>query len=96
MPATNRIAELSDTPKRGTRAIQRTCDRWLSCLLFSLLMLIPLAAISSNDTNEFIEQWQVDEKWQGDFDGMVERRKIRVLVSHNQLCFFSTRRGSGV
>ena len=88
MPTTTRIAQLSGTREPGTRAIQPTCDRWLSCLLFALLLLIPLAAISSDDTNEFIEQWQVDEKWQGDFDGMVERRKIRVLVSHNQLMFF--------
>ncbi len=28
------------------------------------------------------------EKWTGDFDGMVERRLIRVLVVHNKMTFF--------
>ena len=30
----------------------------------------------------------VTEKWTGDFDGMTERRMIRVLVVHNKMSFF--------
>lgn len=30
----------------------------------------------------------LDEQWQGDFDGMVERRLIRVLVVYNKMQFF--------
>jgi membrane-bound lytic murein transglycosylase MltF len=49
---------------------------------------MPPVAIGVEDSSEFIQQWQIDEKWQGDFDGMVERRRIRVLVAHNKLMFF--------
>ncbi len=35
-----------------------------------------------------MEQWQLNKAWKGDFDGMVERRKIRVLVVDNPLLFF--------
>jgi len=63
-------------------------DQWLCCLVFAVALLIPLVAVSSDDSNEFIQRWQVDEKWKGGFDDMVERRKIRVLVTHNQLMFF--------
>ncbi len=35
-----------------------------------------------------MQQWQLDKAWKGDFDGMVERRKIRVLVVDNPLLFF--------
>jgi len=59
------------------------------CLLFTMVLLAPLTAISSPDDPEsFLQEWQIDEKWTGDFDGMVERRKIRVLVAHNKLLFF--------
>ena len=49
---------------------------------------MPPVAISAEDSSEFIQQWQLDKKWKGDFDGMVERRKVRVLVAHSQLMFF--------
>ena len=35
-----------------------------------------------------MQQWQLNKAWKGDFDGMVERRKIRVLVVDNPLLFF--------
>ena len=62
--------------------------------LKALSMLIVLAAITiapsaqSGETDQFIEQWQIDEPWTGDFDAMVERRMIRVLVVHNKMMFF--------
>jgi membrane-bound lytic murein transglycosylase MltF len=90
MLAISPIPELPCTPERSllTPMMRRTRYRWLSCLLFTVVLLIPLAAVCSDDSNEFIQQWQVDEKWKGNFDGMVERRKIRVLVAHNKLMFF--------
>ena len=68
--------------------MRRTSHRWLYLLLFTLALLMPPVAIGAEDSSEFIQQWQVDQKWKGDFDGMVERRKIRVLVAHNKLLFF--------
>jgi hypothetical protein len=62
--------------------------RWLCRLLFTGALLMPLAAIGADDPDAFIQQWQIDEAWTGDLDGMVERRKIRVLVAHNKLMFF--------
>jgi len=67
----------------------RTLHRCLRGLLFTVILLAPAAAISSSDDpDSFMQEWQIDEKWIGDFDGMVERRKIRVLVAHNKLLFF--------
>jgi membrane-bound lytic murein transglycosylase MltF len=68
--------------------MRRTFHRWLYLLLFTLALLMPPVAIATEDSSEFIQQWQIDQKWKGDFDGMVERREIRVLVAHNKLLFF--------
>ncbi len=68
--------------------IHRTLRRWLCWLFIAVALLLPLVAISAEDSDAFIQQWQLDEKWKGDFDGMVERRRIRVLVAHNKLMFF--------
>jgi hypothetical protein len=70
------------------RMMPRTFHRWLYWLLFTLALLMPPVAISAQDSSEFIQQWQIAEIWKGDFDGMVERRRIRVLVVHNKLMFF--------
>ena len=70
------------------RMMYRTSHRWLYLLPFTLALLMPPVAIAAEDSSEFIQQWQIDQKWKGDFDGMVERRKIRVLVAHNKLLFF--------
>ena len=70
------------------RMMRRTFHRWLYWLLFTLALLMPPVAISAEDSSEFIQQWQIAEIWKGDFDGMVERRRIRVLVVHNKLMFF--------
>jgi len=68
--------------------IHRTLRRWLCWLFIAVALLIPPVAISAEDSDAFIQQWQIDQKWKGDFDGMVERRKLRVLVAHNKLMFF--------
>ena len=68
--------------------MHRTFHRWLFLLPFTLALLMPPVAMAAEDSSEFIQQWQIDQKWKGDFDGMVERREIRVLVAHNKLLFF--------
>jgi membrane-bound lytic murein transglycosylase MltF len=70
------------------RMIRRTLHRWLCWLFIAVALLLPPVAISAEDSSEFIQQWQLAEKWKGDFDGMVERRRIRVLVAHSKLFFF--------
>jgi hypothetical protein len=60
----------------------------LSRLLFIVAVLMSPLPAYSDDSEAFSQQWQIDKKWTGDFDGMVERRKIRVLVTDNQLLFF--------
>jgi membrane-bound lytic murein transglycosylase MltF len=67
---------------------QRTLRPRLCGLLIAIALLMPPVVISAEDPDAFIQQWQIDKKWKGDFDGMVERRKIRVLVAHNPLMFF--------
>jgi len=68
--------------------LQRTPRPWLCGLSIAIALLMPLVAISAEDPDAFIAQWQIDKQWKGDFDGMVERRKVRVLVAHNPLLFF--------
>lgn len=57
-----------------------------------LLLISGFYAVSpivyADKIKDFVEQWQIDKKWIGDFDGMVERRKIRVLVVYSKLGFF--------
>ncbi len=58
-------------------------------LIFTVLLLAPLTAISSaDDPDSFIQEWQIDEIWKGSYDGMFELRKIWVLVAHNNRLFF--------
>ena len=57
-----------------------------------LLLILGFYAISpivyADNVKDFVEQWQIDKKWGGDFDGMAQRRIIRVLVVYNKLGFF--------
>jgi len=57
-------------------------------LLLTAALLISPAAIATDSSDAFMEQWQLNKAWKGDFDGMVKRRKIRVLVVDNPLLFF--------
>ena len=84
------IPKLLYSPRRKLllSVISRLAHRKLHCLLLTVALLSPLTAVGSDDSDAFMEQWQLDEKWAGNFDGMVERRKIRVLVAHNMLMFF--------
>ena len=57
-------------------------------LLLAMAILMCPADVRPEETDDFIQQWQIDKQWTGDFDGMVKRRKIRVLVVHNKMMFF--------
>ena len=70
------------------RVFRRTLRPWLCGIFIAIAILMSPVAISAEDPDTFIQQWQIDKKWKGDFDGMVERRKVRVLVVHNKLMFF--------
>jgi membrane-bound lytic murein transglycosylase MltF len=40
------------------------------------------------DKSEVVSKFQLDQQWTGDFDGMVERRQVRVLVVPNKMLYF--------
>ena len=62
--------------------------RWTLWILLAALMVISPAKAFAEKNQDVIQQWQIDRKWIGDFDGMAERRLIRVLVVHNKMMFF--------
>ena len=61
-------------------------------IALSLLLISGFCAVTpmvyADEIKNFVEQWQIENKWFNDFDGMVEHRMIRVLVVHNKLGFF--------
>lgn len=59
----------------------------LICLLFFLLFsALPEFAVCSEESFEGLVN--LDERWTGDFDVMVKRRKIRALVTFNHTNYF--------
>lgn len=59
------------------------------CLLAILLLLIPFPTLcQGNQDQEMVGNLQMTEQWSGDYDGMVERRVIRVLVVPNKMSYF--------
>jgi membrane-bound lytic murein transglycosylase MltF len=61
-------------------------------IALSLLLISGFCAVTpmvyADEIKNFVEQWQIENKWFGDFGGMVEHRMIRVLAVHNKLGFF--------
>jgi len=55
------------------------------CWLLMLLMIIPCTA--AEEKHDFGDL-HLAEQWSGDFDGMQERRVIRVLVTYNKMLYF--------
>jgi membrane-bound lytic murein transglycosylase MltF len=56
-----------------------------------LLLALPVVILSFlivNETQAVESLWRLDEKWTGDFDGMVERHRIRVLVPYSKTFYF--------
>ena len=62
--------------------------RWTLWVLLAAWMVISPAKAFAEKNQDVIQQWQIDRPWIGDFDGMAERRLIRVLVVHNKMMFF--------
>lgn len=59
------------------------------CLLLILLLHILLPALcQGNQSLEMEGDLKLAEQWSGDYDGMVERRVIRVLVVPNKMFYF--------
>jgi membrane-bound lytic murein transglycosylase MltF len=64
--------------------------------LASLVLLLLLKTVSLNPTAAVESILELDQKWTGDFDGMVERHRIRVLVPYSKTFYFldgATQRG---
>jgi len=51
-----------------------------------LLLLLTIASVNQTAAVEAI--LELDQKWTGDFDGMVERHRIRVLVPYSKTFYF--------
>ena len=56
--------------------------------LVSLFFLLFLNPASVNQTAAVESILELDQKWTGDFDGMVKRNKIRVLVPYSKTFYF--------
>lgn len=66
--------------------------RFLFCWLFMLLVALGgLPSSVTAKTGGHVVESLVNEKWLGDFDGMVERRTIRVLVVPSKTFYFVDR-----
>jgi membrane-bound lytic murein transglycosylase MltF len=77
---------------------------WLLLFLFALLGMVPLGCGKEPGAKEDalepealaeqapaepeLEEWPGTESWTGGFDGMLERRLIRVAVPYNKIFFF--------
>jgi membrane-bound lytic murein transglycosylase MltF len=77
---------------------------WLLLFLSALLGIVPLGCCKEPGAREDalepealaaqvpaepeLEEWPGTERWTGDFDGMLERRLIRVAVPYNKIFFF--------
>lgn len=63
---------------------------WHLCvvLMISLIFVFIPEAVNAQRNQEEFGHLSLDEKWRGDFDGMVERRLVRVLVVLDKIGFF--------
>jgi membrane-bound lytic murein transglycosylase MltF len=64
--------------------------------LASVIISLFLTTASLNQTAAVESILELDQKWTGDFDGMVERHRIRVLVPYSKTFYFldgATQRG---
>ena len=63
---------------------------WYLCvvLMISLIFVFIPEAVKAERNQEEFGHLSLDEKWRGDFDGMVERRLVRVLVVLDKIGFF--------
>ena len=57
-------------------------------LLISILFVFSPDVVTADKDHEALRHLSLDETWHGDFDGMEERRLVRVLVVFNKVGFF--------
>jgi membrane-bound lytic murein transglycosylase MltF len=57
----------------------------LNIYLLAIVIVLILFAHSTSAESDVL---RIDKKWTGDFDGMVERRLVRVLVTYNMTNYF--------
>ena len=61
--------------------------KFITSLIFAWCLIgIQSSGADEVDNVSLVED--VQEKWTGDFDGMVERRLLRVLVVYNKTMYF--------
>ena len=56
--------------------------------LVFVIQIVSFACLNVTETRAVEALLQLDEKWTGDFDGMVERDKIRALVPYSKTFYF--------
>jgi len=61
---------------------------YLAAFAVPLLFFLPGPAVASNDEASIKKTLMLDLRWTGDFDGMVQRRVIRVLVTFSKTNYF--------
>ncbi len=83
----SRIKEGASSPNRVNEIIFVTTICF-SLLIFTILPSRTHSAPPSDEKDRVRKTLRLDEKWSGDFDGMVDRRKIRVLVTPNKTHYF--------
>jgi len=83
-----------NTTSSRALVVERMPLRYLAVLLI-LLSATPMTTLAAQLDGSVAEVTEIEdsvlgasEKWSGDFDGMAERRVIRVLVVHNKMMFF--------
>ena len=62
--------------------------RQLLIALLSIVLATGAGLTAADEQVQRREMLGLHEKWMGDFDGMVERRKIRALVTFNKMFYF--------
>ncbi len=66
----------------------RVMSRQLLIVLLSIAAAISAGSAAADGHARPHELLGLNEKWTGDFDGIVERRKIRALVAFNKMFYF--------
>jgi membrane-bound lytic murein transglycosylase MltF len=57
-------------------------------LILFIILLVTSIPVFGSETEEGFGDLRLAEQWSGDFDGIVERRVIRVLVVYNKMLYF--------
>jgi membrane-bound lytic murein transglycosylase MltF len=68
-------------------SVSKTTSAWMAALFVVLLLCLPGDAAMAGESEQ-IDAFLLDETWLGDFDGMVNRRDIRVLVVYSKTFYF--------